>query len=289
MSKIAIIGSSGYIAKFLIEQLLRTDNFNEIIKIDKTSKDDVFYLDLLEPEKFDYNILNDVEFVIFTAAISSPDKCAEEFKLCWNINVIGTKYFIREALKRNCHVIFFSSDAVYGDIQSKRYDENSETKAHTSYGIMKKSIEDEFKNHNLFKSLRLSYVVSAKDKFVSYCLECIKENKVAEVFHPFYRNCIMLNDVFNAIIWIIQNWDLYQPFVLNVTGNELISRIQIADEINRVFSNRLIYKIVKPDEDFYKNRSQITQMISLYLKKYNILEQKTFSEKIQRELENIKL
>lgn len=274
---IAIVGGTGYIAKNLINRLKNntTDNIFPINHID---------LDLQYPDKYDYSKLNNIDYVVFTAAISSPDKCTNEFDFCWNINVKGTIYFINEAIKRNCKVIFFSSDAVYGDISGYVYTEKSETKAITSYGKMKKAVEDEFLNNNCFKSLRLSYVVSKGDKFTSYCLNCIKEKQIAEIFHPFYRSCVVLSDVLSSVEWLLNNWDKSEFSVLNLCGKELVSRIRIADEINRFMNNSLNYKIITPNEEFYNNRPKITQIESLYLEKLDFFKNTAFSKKFEKEL-----
>lgn len=279
---IAIVGSSGYIASFLIKRFESEKSVEKILKIDQTDDADA-HLNLLESEKFNYSVLDDIDYVIFTAAISGPDMCASDFDLCWAINVKGTSYFIKEAIKRNCNVLFFSSDAVFGDIDGMIYDEESKTQAQTPYGTMKKAIEDEFVNEARFKCIRLSYVVSAKDRFVTYCKGCIEKGEVAEVFHPFYRNCIVVSDVVNVVWWFAENWAKYPHFVLDVAGRELVSRVRIADEINRIFGYKLKYIISQPEGDFYKNRPRITQMRSLYLQEYGILEDNTFTEKIQKE------
>lgn len=285
---VAVVGSSGYIAGFLIQALERDKTIGRILKIDQAPGADAV-LKLQEPDKFDYNALDDIDYVIFTAAVSGPDKCADEFELCWEINVTGTRYFIREAIARKCNVLFFSSDAVFGDIPGKIYTESSETQAVTPYGRMKKSIEDEFKDNPKFKAIRLSYVVSAKDRFVSYCLSCMRKGETADVFHPFYRNCIVVSDVVKVVIWLISHWDDYDAFVLNVAGTELVSRVRIADELNRLTDNHIAYSISRPDDDFFKNRPAITQMESLYLYKYGILERESFTEKIKREMEELKI
>lgn len=285
--KIAIVGSSGYIAGFLLKRICAFSSVESILKIDQTEEADA-KLNLLQPEQFDYSLLHGIDYVIFTAAISGPDKCASDFEWCWSINVIGTAFFIERALEKGCKVLFFSSDAVFGDIPGQIYTEMSETKAETPYGRMKKEIEDRFQDNKSFKVIRLSYVASAQDRFVSYCLACVRENKTAEVFHPFYRNCVTVQDVVNVVAWFLENWDAYEPFVLNVAGKELVSRVRIADEINRFLGNSLHYKIVNPEASFYENRPMITQMESLYLPRYHIIQDRCFTEKIQRELEDWK-
>lgn len=282
--KVALVGSSGYIAGFLIKRFVKEESIESVLKIDCTEDADA-YLDLQRPEEFKYDLLDEIDFVVFTAAISGPDKCATDFEFCWNINVTGTTYFIKQAIERKCAVLFFSSDAVFGDIPGHIYSEISETCAQTPYGRMKKAVEDTFKDNALFKAIRLSYVVSIKDKFVSYCLNCIRENKEADVFHPFYRNCIVVSDVVEVVIWFMNNWSNYEPYVLNVAGKELVSRVRIADELNRFLDNKLNYTISRPDASFYHNRPQITQMESIHMNKYGILPDICFTEKIKSELE----
>lgn len=286
--KIAIVGSSGYIASHLMKAFTTQIPDSEIVKIDMTNDADL-KLQLTTPAEFDYNQITSLDYIIFTAAISGPDMCANEYNKCWEINVTGTSYFVRNAIKRGVKVLFFSSDAVFGDIPGHIYDEDSETQAYTAYGKMKKAIEDEFKSSPLFKCIRLSYVVSENDKFISYCLGCIRKNETADIFHPFYRNCITVSDVIKAIIWLMNNWKEFPSFVLNVTGTELVSRIRMADEMNRYLGNKLKYVVSKPDDSFFKNRPQVTQMRSKYLYKHNIIEEKSFTEKFQEELKKIEL
>lgn len=284
--KIAIVGSSGYIAKHLMKAFTTQIPDCKIVKIDMVGEVDL-HLQLTAPEEFDYDKLKGIDYIIFTAAISGPDMCANEFEKCWNINVTGTSYFIRETIKREIKVLFFSSDAAFGDIPGHIYDEDSETKAYTAYGKMKKAIEDEFKGSPLFKCIRLSYVASANDKFISYCLNCIRKGETADIFHPFYRSCTTVSDVIKAIIWLLNNWTQFNSFVLDVTGTELVSRIRMADELNRYFGNKLKYVVSKPDETFFKNRPVVTQMKSKYLYKLGIVEEQTFTEKFQKELQNV--
>lgn len=286
--KAAIVGSSGYIAQFILKRFTEEKDIDSILKIDMTENTDA-YLNLAEAENFDYNNLDGIDYVVFTAAISGPDQCAKEYDKCWQINVTGTSFFIREAIKRNCRVLFFSSDAVFGDIPGAIYDEESETKAYTPYGKMKKAIEDEFKNEKNFKAIRLSYVASKKDRFITYCLNCIRSGETADIFHPFYRNVIVVSDVVDIVAYFAIHWNEYKPQFLNVAGKELVSRVRMADELNRLLGGKLKYTISMPGEEFFTNRPRITQMSSLYMQKYGIIADNTFTEKIAKELEGIEL
>lgn len=286
--KTALVGSSGYIGEFILKRFAEEPEIDSVLKLDRNPASDA-YLDLAEAEKFDYSLLKDIDYVVFTAAISGPDKCAQDFEECWKINVTGTSYFIREAIKYGCRVLFFSSDAAFGDIPGAIYDEESTTSAETPYGRMKKAVEDEFKESQLFKAIRLSYVASAKDRFYTYCLNCIRNDETAEIFHPFYRNVIVVSDVVDIVTYFAFHWDEYKPKFLNVAGKELVSRVRMADELNRHLGGKLRYTISMPGEEFFKNRPRITQMKSLYMQEYKIIPDNTFTEKIAKELEEVKL
>lgn len=283
---IAIVGSNGYIAKYIYKDLENCGH--TILGIDKEGEN-AEHLDLSVPGSFNYSLLKPIEFVVFTAGISSPDICAEEFDSCWQINVEGTKFFIREAIAKGCRVMFFSSDAVYGDIPGYTYTEESDTKGQTAYGKMKKAVEDGFEDNAYFKAMRLSYVMSANDRFVSYCMDCMRKNRTADIFHPFYRNVISISDVIDVVRWFSVNYDIYEPQILNVAGQELVSRVRMADELNRIYGHKLDYTISKPGRDFFKNRPMVTQMRSIYMEQYQILGNESFSNKLQREMEGIGL
>lgn len=286
--KTALVGSSGYIAKYIEKRFSEEQDIDLILKIDRSDRADQ-YLDLADVEKFNFDILDDIDYVVFTAAVSEPDQCAKDFDNCWNINVIGTIIFIKEAIKHNCRVLFFSSDAVFGDDSLITYTEESLTDAHTPYGRMKKAVEDEFAKESLFKAIRLSYVVSAKDRFVSYCLNCINNNEIADIYHPFYRNAISVSDVVDVVTYFAFHWKDYSPTFFNVAGKELISRIRIADELNMLLGERLKYSVSTPGGGFFANRPMITRMNSIYNHKYKIVTDNSFSEKFENEMKGIEI
>lgn len=281
---VGVVGSTSYIASYLIKHLRTLSDIN-VTTIGRTLEDD-WFLDLNQADNMDMEKLRNLDYLIFAAAISSPDKCKNEFEQCWKINVTETKKVIRQALKRNCKVIFFSSDAVFGKNETEIFSEKSATVADTAYGQMKKAIEDEFRDEELFKAIRLSYVVSANDKFTKYCKSCISSGEVAEVFHPFYRSCITLSDVIQAIEWLLYNWNQFKSWNLNLAGNELVSRVRMADEISRFEKEKFHYLIKIPDDDFFSDRSKIIQTCSIYLYAYGIIGNQSFSEKYKKELED---
>ncbi|WP_428737615.1 NAD-dependent epimerase/dehydratase family protein [Sulfurimonas sp.] len=255
-----IIGKNGFIA-----QKLGKSN-----KYDFTSSNqdeqEAIYLNLSEAEKFNYDIIKNDTNIIFLAAISSPDECNNNYEGAYKINVRGTIYFIKEALKRRARVLFFSSDVVYGDTVNE-VNENSQTSPFGNYAKMKDKVEKTFFNKKNFKVFRLSYVLSNEDKYLSYLKNCIDKNEIAEVFHPFSRKVVFIEDVLEAIENIFKKWNEFDNQKFNICGEFDVSRKDIADFYNKAVGDGLNYNLLKPDEKFWEARPKDINITSLYLEK----------------------
>ena len=284
--RVGLVGGRGYIGEFLQKELLQLSKIEQVQMWDKKKSGDTLYMDLEHLENFDFSNLSQVDCIIILAAVSSPDVCARDFESSWRINVEGTITLISAAIERSIRVLFFSSDAVFGPDTNIFY-EDSETNASTAYGKMKKVIEDTFKANSLFKAIRLSYVVSSSDRFIRYCLDCIKKGSTADVYHPFYRNCITVTNVVEIVVWLLLHWDTYSSWVLNAAGSELVSRLRLADELNRILEGRLQYLVRYPGDEFYTNRPAITQMKSKFLYELEIIPELSFSEAFRIEMQGV--
>ncbi len=253
-----IIGKNGYIAKKLIEKgnYLATSSSNNA----------ELYLDLKEAKKFDYSILSKDSKIILLAAISSPDECNNNYEKSYKINVSGTKYFIEESIRKGAKVLFFSSDVVYGNTIEK-VDEDSKTNPFGNYAKMKDEVEKAFENEKNFKVFRLSYVLSNEDKYLSYLKICIDKNEVAEVFHPFCRKVVFIDDVLESIENILLKWNEFENQKFNICGVEEISRKDIADFYNEEVDNKLKYTIIEPNGKFWEVRPKDININSIYLEK----------------------
>lgn len=284
--KVALIGSNGYIAN-KVKNIFNEKNYETFLF--SSSDKGHYYLNLAELENYDWDIFEEIEYVLILAAISSPDRCEKDYKAAFQINVEGTEKLIREVIKRNCKVIFFSSDAVFGQDTGKAFFEDSEKNPMSAYGSMKKYIEDCFLEEQNFKAIRLSYVFSDSDKFTQFYLNELKNGSVPEIYHPFYRSVICMGDLIKVIIYIIDKWGTITWKVINACGNELVSRVQMADMINRIFKiKETNYKVIEMPNEFDKIRPRVTEMKSYFMKE--IIDDYTsdFYEKACMEFEKYK-
>lgn len=277
--RIAIIGSTGFLGKKFVKIL--SEN-NEIIEINRNSNNLAYKLNLDNAETFDYRIFNNIDYVLFLAAISSPDKCFCDYDYCYKTNVIGTKIAISNILNYKCKVIFFSSDAVFSGLRNDVATEKTIPCPITAYGEMKLIIENTFITDENFKIARLSYVLAENDKFITYIKNCQKSLSNAEIYHPFYRNVIFVDEVIESVKYLLKNWMNFTSNILNVTGNELISRLNIIDIYNSFFSDKVKYAVQKPDDTYFLARPCITEMRSCYMSDILSNYDLSFSEKIKK-------
>lgn len=261
MNKYLVIGKNGYIAKAFAEKV-----FNEQV-IYTTSGDEkgkAIYLDLTDPENFDYTIIDDQTTVLLLAANSSPDACLNNYDKAYQLNVRGTSAFIEKVLSKDARVLFFSSDTVYGEAEYD-VDELSEVHPLGEYANMKYEVEQRFLGEKNFKVFRLSYVLSKHDKYMQYIVNCMKKSETAEVFEPLDRAVVYIHDVIDAIHSITTMWEQFTPSIVNLAGPEIVSRAVIARYVAELFPNELKFTVSCPSDEFYKARPRIINMRSRYL------------------------
>lgn len=258
-----IIGSDGFIAGKILEKLPKE---YEVVKYSINGQDDETYFDLLESGKNCFDAIEKDDYVIFLAAISSPDVCKNNYELAYGVNIRGTKAFITECINKGANVLFFSSDVVNGACEECNY-ETSHVEPFGIYGQMKHEMEEYFKESNRFKVFRLSYVFSKEDKFTNYMCEMARENKRPEIFDALYRNVVYINDIIEGVIKLGETYSDWDNRIFNLSGLELLSRKDIANLYKENINAQFTYDTVVPDEEFFKARPNIIHTGSYYLEK----------------------
>lgn len=257
-NQIFIVGATGYIGKPLFSGIsLKTKGYGT----STLGESSFLSLKLDLPDDFDYKIIRPSDVVFLTAAISAPDICANEHDRAWAVNVTGTSEFITKVMARGGRVVFFSSDAVYGEC-AETVDEASEINPAGEYAEMKQEVEKRFLGNPLFKSIRLSYVFSQEDKFTKYLIGCEERGEEADLFHPFYRAIVHRDDVVDGALALARRWDDFPQQVINFGGPEVLSRIDFAERLKSAALPELRFQVTEPEEAFFKNRPKIIAMAS---------------------------
>ena len=257
--KLVVIGATGYIGSALTAYA--KEKGIQVIGTSSNGGMNKLPFQLSMPDKFDYGIINPGDAVLFAAAVSNPDACATDPERVRAINVTGSARAIERFISQGAHVVFFSSDTVYGETE-QTVDENAYCNPIGAYAMMKRDIEQYFYEHALFKSLRLSYVFSKGDKFTSYLQLCNQNGNNAEVYHPLFRAIVHLQDVLEGIYILTQHWTKFPHPVINIGGPRLVSRVELTKLIKQYAYPHLKYTSVDPGESFFENRPKLIHMSS---------------------------
>ncbi|MEZ7196969.1 NAD-dependent epimerase/dehydratase family protein [Pseudodesulfovibrio karagichevae] len=216
--------------------------------------------DLRRMADFDFSRIGGGDVVAHAAAISSPDYCAEHPDRARSVNVDGTIAFIEGCRRRGARVLFFSTDLVLGS--GRGLDEDSPYRPVGEYAAMKQEVENYFASDEGVKVLRLSYVVSVRDKYIRYLAACAGRGEVAEVFDPLCRSAVALRDVCRAVEEIAGRWGELDWRSVNLCGPQLLSRRDLAEIFKRTVDPGLEYTVVHPGEDFFLSRPEVVELTS---------------------------
>ena len=259
VSRCVVIGATGYIGSKLFAAAARRGI--ALGTSSSVASSQHAYLNLAAPANFVERNIHPGDVVYFTAAISAPDVCASNPDWARQVNVVGTGEVIEQALRVGASVIFFSTDAVYGD-QGAEFDESLPCKPAGEYAVMKHEIEERFKGCAGFKSLRLSYVFSSEDKFTRYLSGCDKSGACAEIFHPFFRSVVYQADVVAGALGLAAKWGEVAAQNINFGGPEILSRVQFAEYLREAGLSELRIEVVNPEPAFFQNRPRSIAMRS---------------------------
>lgn len=258
--KLIIAGADGYIG----QRLQKSPQYKkQMLLLSPVPHDKFIPFDLLQISKFNFDIINRSDTIIFLAGISSPDICNKNYQYSFNINVIKTIEFINNCLKKGARVLFFSSDTIYGHSLKGNDEDIFPTNPIGEYGNMKLLVEKYFSGETNFKSFRLSYVFSWNDKFMKYLRECFEKEMTAEIYDPLIRKVVYIEDLITCIMNIHAGWEKFNNQYFNICGPQYLSRVEIATYFTQHIGH-LNLKIIKPDNDFFKARPQKINFNSKY-------------------------
>ena len=224
------------------------------------------------------------DVVIFAAAISEPSVVSAQFDKALAVNVESTGEFISKVLEKGCKVLFLSSDAVYGDVESG-FDESHPVNPKGAYAEMKAVVEKRFEGNPNFKALRLSYNFYKDDRFTKYLRQCAESGVEAEIFDPLTRAVVHRDDTVDAILSITANWDNADGQYINCGGPQVLSRQQFTEVVKRVALPTLKFKVTQPPAKFYTERAAFSEMYSPNLEKILGRKRHTVKDAVRLEFE----
>ncbi len=198
-----VIGADGLIGQFLIKDLknLGYSIYGTSRRLEQINKfSNLIYFDLNQGLLPNLNI--ELDFVIFSAGITSLDYCEKNIEISNEINIKKTIEIISYFLSKNIRVLFLSSNEVFDGAKSFcKY--SDQTNPRTVYGIQKRKVEETCAD-SLFFSLRLTKVFTEEMQFLKKWRADVVLGKKIYAYKNEFFSPITLSDVAGGIVKILK-------------------------------------------------------------------------------------
>ena len=278
MKKILITGGAGYIGSKLVTKLLELNykvTVVDVLKFSATSLNHIFgnkNFNLIKSDirnkKLIKKLIKKNDFIIPLAALVGAPLCEKNKKEAISVNLNSIKYMMKIITKKN-KIIYLTTNSGYGvGAKNKFCDESSPLNPISLYGRTKVEAEKEIlksKNSICFRLATVfgySYRMRTDLLVNNFVFNAVKSKKLV-LFEPhFRRNYIHINDVVDAIIFSIKNFNKLKSNVYNLgLSSANITKYMLAKKIKKKIKNLKI-KIIKnrkdPDQrDYYVSNNKI--------------------------------
>lgn len=254
--KILITGTNGFLGNHLLNYL---SNFNyELFSVTKSPLVNHQHILVknfegdLTNETFVKNTLDAVKpnVIIHCAAMSKPDDCENNQQLCWQTNVLSTKYLVEIAQNYNAHFVFCSTDFVYGE--GDNHNENGTCNPLNYYAKSKLAAEQIITSITpKFTIIRPVFIYGKEIKgvrksFIQWVKESLEASQQIKVVNDQFRTPTHVIDICKALETIVSTTTLG---IFNLAGTEILTPYQMAIIIAKQFGldNYLISPVTEKD------------------------------------------
>ena len=251
MKNILITGAAGYIGSMLCTKLVEEGykvTAVDILKYEKNSlghlfskKNFVFFkLDVTKKNNLK-KIISNKDFIIPLAALVGAPLCEKRKKEAIKVNVESIK-LILSLVKKRQKILYPTTNSGYGIGQKSKFcDENTPLNPISLYGRTKVEAEELISTHANYICFRLATVFGYSyrmrtDLIVNNFVETAVKRGKLEIFEPnFRRNFIHINDIVDAFLFSIKNFDKLKNNIFNLgLSSANISKISLARKIKKI-------------------------------------------------------
>ena len=274
--KVLITGGAGFLGSKLSTKLVFQNFIVTVIDKELYSNNS---LDHLIPYKnFSYfkgdvrnkklmrQLLKKQDFIIPLAALVGAPLCEKNKKLATETNLEAIEFIVNN-INNNQKIIISSTESGYGKTKKNVIcDENTPVNPISHYGRTKLESEKLVLRRKNSVVLRLGTVFGISYRFrqdllVNNLVTRSLEDKKLDIFEGHYRrNFISIEDVTDAMIYIINNFNKFKSEIFNIgLGSGNVTKIQLAKIIKKYIKNLKIIDNKKrkdPDQRDYSVSSK---------------------------------
>lgn len=252
--KILITGGAGYIGSKLSTKLVNLGH--KVTVIDKLtyssssinhlfcSKNFKFIKSDINKKKLSKKFLNQFDFIIPLAALVGAPLCDKHKKLALETNVNCIKRLVNN-IDDNVKVIYPTTNSGYGIGEKNKFcTEETPLKPISLYGKTKTDAENIIMVRKNSISFRLATVFGYSyrmrtDLLVNFMTKEAVDKKKLTIFEPYFRrNFIHINDVVDAFVFALKNFQSLKGNVYNLgLSSANITKIELAKSIKKIVKN----------------------------------------------------
>ena len=264
--KILITGGAGYIGSKLATKLIKIGYEVTVIDALKFSSKSLNHL--FSEKNFHFikgdvrnkvlikKLIGENEFIIPLAALVGAPLCKKNKSEAISVNLNSIKYLTKVASKKRKKIIYLTTNSGYGVGEKNKYcDETSPLRPISLYGKTKVESEKivmKYKNSIAFRLATVfgySYRMRTDLLVNNFVYTALKDKKLTLYEPHFRRNYIHVNDVVDAIIYSINNFNKLKSNVYNLgLSSANLTKYMLAKKIKNQLKQTKI-KIVKNKKD----------------------------------------
>lgn len=279
-----IIGANGFVGSYVLKNILeRTDdnilavdihieqNLNtdriKWLTCDITSHNDLMKLN---EECSNYDPLK----VIYLAAYHLPDLVLAYPHIAWNINITALSDFVNTIDNVKC-LFYSSTEMVYGEGSiNKLFKETDPKNPVNAYG-KNKSVAEEIVLGYGYHVVRFPFligpsIIGNKKSFYDIIVDTICNGNEINMFDDALKTALDFDTATLILVKLIEDYDLKKPRILNIAGDDILSKYEIGLKIAHRYNcndNLIIPISVKNDSKiFIEKRADCTLLDNSLLK-----------------------
>lgn len=254
-----VIGANGFVGSYMVKNILEnttdhiwaigrhinpTDCINSRIKCmqcDITNDEDLIGLAHMINENEDVK-------VIYLAAYHHPDQVKNNPKIAWNVNITSLSKILNMMDNLKC-LFYVSTEMVYGEGSvEKKFTEKDQLNPVNLYGVQKKVAEELVLGYG-YNVVRFPFVIGpslipGKKHFYDIIVDTIMRGTSIEMFEDAYKSALDFDTASKIVIELSEIYSEEIPKVLNVSGDEVLSKYDIGIKIAK--ANGGNENLVKP-------------------------------------------